>query len=232
MRLWLFIWCALGLGLIGLKAHLDRSVLKYPDVAVRVGGETFLIPRALIASDAGWRTDLRRLAGCWDAREGGVVQAASSVAGCDQPLAFRLKVPPQAIGGDASGQPVEAVFWTAYAPPAEHLPQLMQAWRGDGEWAGRRLVMRPDWSVVRLESGSSPWVHLLAREPRAGERIQELYAGRCYRPEPLSDAGMTCTAVVRIGHSAAFEYSLGPDEVMGFGVLRVGFDALARRWRR
>lgn len=232
MRLWLYIWCAFGLSLIGLKAHLDRTVLKYPDVAVRAGGDTYLIPRAMIASDVGWRGDLRRLAGCWDAREGGVVQAASFVAGCNDALALRLNVPLHTIGGDASGRPVEAVFWTAYAPPAEHSRQLLQAWRGADEWAGRRLVARPDWTVVRLESNASPWVHLLDREPRAGERLDGLYAGRCYRPEALSDAGMTCTVVVRIGHSAAFEYVLGADEVMAFGALRAGFDALARRWRR
>jgi hypothetical protein len=141
-------------------------------------------------------------------------------------------VPLHSIGGEAPGRSIEAVFWTAYTPPAEHVAQLMQAWRGEGEWTGRRLVPRSDWNAVRLESGSTPWVHLLAREPRPGERLDALYAGRCYRPEPLSDAGMTCTVVVRIGQRAAFEYALGPDDLMGFGPLQVGFVALAQSWRR
>lgn len=232
VRLAALIWCAVGLGLIGLKAHLDRTVLKYPDIGVRSGAETFFVPRAMIVSHAGWRADLRRLAGCWDAREAGVVQAVSFVAGCDEAQALRLTMPAAELGYEVPGKAIDAMFWSAYVPPREHAAQLVQAWRGHGDWAGRRIVERPDWDVVRLESAASPWVHLLVRAPDAGEPLDALYAGRCYRPEPLSDAGMTCSAVVRIGHKAALEFELGPDQVGAFGLVRGRLAALGQSWRR
>lgn len=236
MRLALLIWCALGLGLIGLKAHLDRAVLKYPDIAVRSGHEAYFIPRAMIVERDGWRGDLRRFAGCYDAREAGVIQASAIVAGCDAPQMLALSVPARALGFEAEGvlrgKPLVAVFWSSYVPPAEHLPQLAQAWAGRGEWVGRRAVPRADWSVVRLESAATPWVPLIAREPVAGETIGSLYAGRCYKPEPLSDIGSTCTVVVRLGHAAAVEFSLGPDEVADLAAVRGGLAAAIAGWKR
>ena len=41
MRWPLLIWCAFGVAVMGLKLHLDRTALKYPDVAVRAGEETY-----------------------------------------------------------------------------------------------------------------------------------------------------------------------------------------------
>jgi hypothetical protein len=210
-------------------------LLKYPDVAVRAGNETFFIPREMIANREGWRADLMRLAGCWDAREAGVVRAAAFVADCHV-QALRLKVPSQALGaGEAlRGQALALEFWPAYAPPVEHTAQLAQAWAGQGEWTGRRVVPRSDWQLVQVVSANSPWVHLLVREPQRGDRAElgRLYAGRCYRPEALSDVGMTCTVAVRVGAWAAVEYSLGPDEMMAFGAVRQGVLAEAQRWLR
>jgi hypothetical protein len=235
MRLALLIWCAVGAAAIGLKAHLDWTLLKYPDVAVRSGAETFFIPRETIGNREGWRADLMRLAGCWDAREAGVVRAVGLVADCGV-QGLRLDVPARTLGPESEqvlrGEPLRVQFWPAYAPPLEHTAQLARAWAGKGEWVGRRVVSRPDWQMVQIVSPNSPWVHLLVREPRRGERaeLERLYAGRCYRPEVLSDVGMTCSVALRVGAWAAVEYSLGPDQIIGFDAVRDGVSAEAGRW--
>ena len=236
MRLAIAVWCVIGASLIGLKAHLDRTVLKYPDVAVRAGGETYFIPRALISGTDGWHADMMRLAGCWDAREAGVVQAAAIAADCSGARALHLKIPAHALGSDAEaalrGQPLEAAFWTGYAPPQDHVVQLVEAWRGQGEWAQRRVVARDDWQLVQIMSANSPWVPLLTAMPVRGDgrELAALYAGRCYRPETLSDAGMTCALSLRFEANVAVEYSLGPDEIGGFVPVQSALRGQVERW--
>ena len=87
--------------------------------------------------------------------------------------------------------------------------------------------------LFRVESAASPWVHLLTHEPQVGDEaeLERFYAGRCYRPEPMSDAGITCTFVLRIGGNAAIEYELGPDEMMSFVPIRDGLMAKTANWR-
>ncbi len=236
MRRALLIWCAFGALVIGLKAYLDRTVLQYPDVAVRAGADTYFIPRRMVATD-GWRADLKRLAGCWDAREGGVLPAASAMANCNGANALPLKIPANDLGADAEiglrSKPLPVQFWRAYTPPDDHLPQLEKAWAGTQEWAGRRLILRADWQMFRIEAAGTPWVYLLKIEPQRGniEELAEAYAGRCYRPEPKSDAGITCNFVLPIGPNAAIEYSLGPDEMMSMVPLRDGLIAATSSWR-
>ena len=231
------IWCAISVLVIGLKAYLDRTVLRYPDVAVRAGAETYFIPRRMVATDT-WRADLQRFAGCWDAREGGVLPAASAVANCDGTNALSLKIPANDLGADAEigmhAKPLPVQFWRAYTPPDDHLPQLAKAWAGTQEWAGRKLILRADWQMFRIEAPGTPWVYLLKMEPRSGtaEELAELYAGRCYRPEQMSDAGITCNFVLPVGPNAAIEYALGPDEMMSMVPLRDGLIAAIASWRR
>jgi hypothetical protein len=224
LRLGLILWCVLGLGLIGLKAHIDRTHAKYAEVAVKAGSATYFVPRAYVV-DSGWRADLMQLGGCWDVREAGMLPLAS-VADCDAARSLKLRIPARALGAEAEaslrGKPLDAVFWAHYAPPAEHTPQLLQAWAGRGEWDGRVVVRRDDWGLVRLQTTRSPWVPLLTTEPQTGDpsELAALYAGRCYRPDALSDIGMTCALALRMPSGAVIEYALGPDEIGAFGVLR------------
>lgn len=235
MRLGLILWCVVGLGLIGLKAHLDRTQLKYSDIAVKVGRVTYFVPRTHVL-DNGWRADLMRLSGCWDVREAGVLPVAATVADCDSGRSLKLRIPARALGAEAEaalrGKPLDAVFWTSYAPPAEHMPQLVDAWAGRGEWAGRVAVRREDWGLVRLQTTRSPWVPLLTAEPQTGDpsELAALYAGRCYRPDTLSDIGMTCALALRTPHGAVLEYSLGPDEIEQFAGLQQAMLALSGIW--
>lgn len=231
MRLGLILWCALGLGLIGLKAHLDRAQVKYADIAVKAGSATYFVPRAFVVQD-GWRADLMRLNGCWDAREAGVL----ALTGCERDRSLRLRIPARAFGAETEaaliGRPMDVVFWAAYSPPVEHTAQLVEAWAGRGEWDGRYVVRRDDWGLVRLQSPRSPWVPLLTGEPQTGDpaELAALYAGRCYRPDALSDVGMTCAVAVRTAHGAVIEYTLGPDEAGSFGIVRQAVSAQAQRW--
>ena len=231
----LLIWCALGAGLIGLKAHLDHTAAKYPEVAVRAGGDTYFIPRAFVRTN-GWRADVQRLAGCWDAREAGLVPVAAPVAACGS-VPLELEVPASAFGADGEtalrGKPLRAIFWPSYAPPAEHLVQLVDAWSGKGQWLGRSIAVRRDWQLATIASANTPWIHLLTGEPKSGSpgELASLYAGRCYRPEPLSDVGMTCDVAIRL-KGAAIEYSLGPDEAASFALLRSAIRQYTDRLRR
>ena len=233
----LLIWCAFGALVITLKAHLDRTALKYADVAVRAGGEVYYIPRDMINGE-GFRADMMRLAGCWDVREAGLLPVAAPVADCGASQSVRLSVASRDLGPEVEiglrGKRLPITFWPAYAPPEEHLPQLEEAWAGKGLWEGRRVVLRADWQVFRLESSFSPWVHLLTHEPQRGDaaELDNLYAGRCYRPEQMSDAGITCTFVLRVGGKAAIEYALGPDEMMSVVPVREGLMAKTASWRR
>lgn len=236
MRLIFISWCAVGLGLIGLKAYVDRAHLKYDSVAVTAGTTMYLIPRSFVEAD-GWRADLMRVAGCWDAREPGLLPVAASIAGCSGGRSLRLRIPARALGpevdGVLRGRPLDAVFWPHYAPPAQHMPQLMQAWAGHDEWAGRFVVHRDDWHLVRLQTVRSPWVPLLSAEPLTGDpsELARLYAGRCYRPDALSDIGMTCAFALKFAGGAVLEFAIGPDEIMQFGLLREGLVEGVARWR-
>ncbi|NOT41194.1 MAG: hypothetical protein HOP13_11945 [Alphaproteobacteria bacterium] len=235
MRLGFIIWCVLGLSLIGLKAHVDRAQLKYSDVAVKAGTATYLIPRAFVEG-GGWRADMMRVAGCWDAREAGVLPVTASAAGCGAERSLRLRIPARVLGAEVEaalrGKILDAMFWTSYLPPAGHMTQLAHAWAGHGEWAGRLVVPREDWGLVRLQSPRSPWVPLLTAEPQTGDpnELAALYAGRCYRPDALSDIGMTCAVAVRTAQGAVLEYELGPDEVGSFALLRQAMTALTAAW--
>ena len=230
----LLLWCALGAGLIGFKAYIDRTAAKYPDIAVNAAGVTYFIPRAY-ANDGGWRGDMKRIAGCWDAREAGILPLAGP-ADCNAPRALHLKLRRGATEGEAptSAATREVTFWTGYAPPAEHFAMLTGAWTGKGQWQGRAAAMRGDWQLVLVASSASPWTFLLSAQPASGSpaELERLYAGRCYRPEPLSDAGMTCDLVLRLDGGSALEYSLGPDEIMNFVPIRDALRTEAAAWRR
>jgi hypothetical protein len=234
----LLIWSVFGLIVLGVKAQLDSTALKYPDVAIRAGDEVYFIPREMVGGDKHFRADFMRLAGCWDAREPGLLPAAAAFADCGTSQSMRLKVAAKTLGTDAEiglrGKPMKITFWPDYAPPGEHLPELVNAWAGKDTWAGRRIILRADWLLFRLESASSPWVHLLTHEPQKGDEaeLEKIYAGRCYRPEPQSDAGITCTFVLRIGGKAAIEYDLGPDEIMSLVPIRDGLIAATSSWRK
>ncbi|MGH7950092.1 MAG: hypothetical protein ACREQF_12760 [Candidatus Binataceae bacterium] len=234
----LLVWCAIGLLVIALKAYLDRTALKYPDVALRAGDDVYYIPRDMVGGDKGFRADFQRLAGCWDAREQGLLPAAAAIADCGVTQSLPLKIAAKDLGFDAEiglrGRPLKITFWPDYAPPGEHLPQLVEAWGRKGAWADRRVVLRADWMLFRVESAASPWVHLLTHEPQKGDEAElaSLYAGRCYRPEPMSDAGITCTFVLRIGPKAAIEYELGPDEMLSFVPIRDALVAKTASWMK
>jgi hypothetical protein len=238
VRIPLLIWCAISVVVIGLKAYLDRTALQYPDVAVEAGGDVYYIPRHMVGGDKGFRADFQRLAGCWDAREPGLLPAAAILADCGTAQSIRLTVAAKDLGTDAEiglrGKPLAVTFWPDYAPPGEHLPQLVEAWSRQGAWADRRIVLRAEWMLFRVESSASRRVHLLTHEPQKGDaaELARLYAGRCYRPEPTSDAGITCTFVLRIGGKAAIEYRLGPDEMMSFVPIRDGLMAKTSTWRK
>lgn len=237
MRLAFIIWCALGLGLIGLKAYVDRAHSKYADVAVRAGAATYFIPRAFVASE-GWRADMMRVAGCWDAREAGVLPAVSGLTSCDGERSLNLRIAARSLGADADaalrGVALDAVFWPSYAPPAQHLQQLAHAWAARDEWTGRFAVHRDDWQLVRLESVRSSWVPLLIAEPQTGDpsELATLYAGRCYRPDTLSEIGMTCTVALRLAGGAVVEYEVGADEIAQFAMLRGAVQAEVASWVR
>jgi hypothetical protein len=89
----LVIWILFGLTLLGVKAMLDLSSARYPDVAIRAGAATYFIPRTIILNGDSFSADLARVSGCWDVREAGMVQAAASVAGAIRRGRFTLTCP-------------------------------------------------------------------------------------------------------------------------------------------
>lgn len=232
-----WIWCALGAVVIGAMGYLESQSNKYPDVALRAGTDVYFIPRDMIDAK-GMRVDLMRVAGCWDARETGLLPIAGVLPDCGSRQAIRLGVPAKSLGPDAEvtlrGKPLQIVFWPAYVAPSEHVPELEAAWAGKNEWAGRKVVLRADWQLFRVEAAGSPWVHLLSAEPTKGdaEELQRLYAGRCYRPEKMTDAGITCSFVQRVGPSAAIEFELGPDEMMSVVQVREGLRIATGTWKK
>ena len=236
MRWGLIAWCVAGAGLLGLKAHLDLTAGKYPDVAVRAGTAVYFVPRDLVKNIDGWRADLLRLSGCWDARESGVVQAAASLAGCAEPLALQLDLTrlSRTIDGDAvtDGAPKDFALWRNYAMPAEQLLDLRQAWAGEGAWTNRNVVDRGDWQLFRIESAGTPWIYLLRAAPDRSVDIAAYYAGRCFRPDSVGDLGMSCSFVSHLGHGVALEYTLEADRLSRFALIRDRSAVLVRSWRR
>lgn len=237
MRTALLIWCALGAIVIGAMGYVESQSNKYPDVALRAGKDVYFIPREMVDAK-GMRVDLMRMAGCWDARQSGILPIASLLPDCGSRQAIKLGVPAKSLGPDAEvtlrGKPLEITFWPAYVAPTEHVPELEKAWAGKNEWQGRKVMLRADWQLFRLEASGSPWVHLLTAEPVKGdaEELQSLYAGRCYRPEASSDAGITCSFVQRVGPTAAIEFELGPDEMMSVVQVREGLKSATANWKR
>jgi hypothetical protein len=227
------IWCAIGFSVLALKAHLDLTGQKYADVAVASAGTTYFIPRPWVRSE-GWRADLMRLAGCWDAREPGLVGAAAAIA-CEKSRRLNLVVPTADLGGDVAAalraERFAAVFWSQYEPPADQLEEFEAAWRGEGDWRGRQATWRDDWGLWRVETGPSPWVYLMADAPKSsdGGDLRRSYAGRCYRPERASDAGMSCSFVLRDA-AAALEFALTSDEMMCFVALLQALTSILNGW--
>jgi hypothetical protein len=219
------------------KTKLEAMANAHADVAVRAGNETYFIPAKLVRTD-GWRTDLLRVAGCWDARDAAMVAGISSFAGCDTSHRVPLALPTSMFGLDVAmgvHKPIiAATFWPNYTPPADQTAQLADAWAGRGAWAGRRSILRADWQMWRVETPASPWVYLLSNVPQKGDadELRQFYAGRCYRPEKASDAGMTCSFALHVGASAVLEFNLAADEMMSFVSLREALMARAGAWRK
>lgn len=226
----------MGAGVLVGAKRLDEVAAARPVLAVRSGPETYLIPTAFVRS-GGLRVQLMRLAGCWDARDGAYFVAAASFVDCRvRSIALALPAP---MFGDAvtetfRARELDARFWPVYVAPSQELADLAGAMRGQRDWAGRQVTLRADWKLWRVESTTSPWMFLLSAEPKHGDvaELSRLYAGRCYRPERVGDAGMTCDFALRVGAEAAIEFSLGADEMMSFVGLRDALLARVGEWRR
>lgn len=223
----LAIWILFGLTLLGVKAMLDLSAARYPDVAIRAGAATYFIPRKLILNEDTFNADLARMSGCWDAREAGMVQVAASVAGCNAPRALHLDLSGVDASHPIAGRHMANVaFWRNYAPPAQHLQELVPQ-------IGKAIPYeRTDWRLSRLDLPGTPWVYLFTQAPRDAADAGTRYAGRCYRSDIGTDIGMTCTVVERLAGGAALEYSLGPDGVAEMAQVRADALSLLARWRR
>ncbi len=223
----LISWIVFGLALLGVKAMLDLSSARYPDVAIRAGAATYFIPRGMILNEDTFNADLARMSGCWDVREAGMVQAAASVAGCDTPRALHLD-----LSGDQASHPfagrhmADVAFWRNYAPPAQHLQELVP------QIGKTAPYERPDWRLLRLDLPGTPWVYLFTQAPQDAADAGTRYAGRCYRSDIGTDIGMTCTVVERLAGGAALEYSLGPDGVAELAQVRADALSMLSRWRR
>lgn len=225
MRLGLVAWCIAGLLVVGLKAHLDLRARDHADVAVRASGAVYRIPAAIVTNGEGWRVDLRRLAGCWDARQAGLVPLLAPAAACTgaRGLALeldRLAARPVLLSSHA----VDVVFWTGFEPPASHAQALAAL-------VGRVAPTRSSrWQLYRLDEPGTPWVYLLTRAPRDAIDAAAAYAGRCYRADIGTDIGMTCSLVVRLPGGGALSFSLGPEGVAMLPEVRDEAVALAQGW--
>ena len=156
-----------------------------------------------------------------------MVQAASSVAGCDTPRALHLD-----LSGVHASHPfvgrymANVAFWRNYTPPAQHLQELVPQ-------IGKTIPYeRSDWRLSRLDLPGTPWVYLFTQAPQDAGDAGTHYAGRCYRSDIGTDIGMTCTVVERLAGGAALEYSLGPDGVAELAQVRADALSLLARWKR
>ncbi|MEQ1752562.1 MAG: hypothetical protein ABL973_00350 [Micropepsaceae bacterium] len=228
MRWGLIIWCLAGLVALGMKAHLDLTAAKYPDIAVRAGNSVYHVPRTIVTNEESWRADVARLSGCWDAREAGVLGFTSTVTGCDRPRALHLDFA-RLPGADLSllgRYALNAAFWRNYQPPAEQLREL------SGVWGRVPVAYRSDWQLFRIDVPGTPWVYLLAAMPKSREQITDVFAGRCFRSDFATDIGMSCSFVEHLDSRAALEYSFGPDAVPEFAAMRASALDVVRRWKR
>jgi len=225
MRRGLVAWLGFGLAVLGVKAAVDLRDARFDDVAVRAGATVYHVPRAIVQNGTVLQADMARLAGCWDARDGGLVPALAGLGVCDGPRGLHLDL---ARLRDLAPLLVrharDAVFWRDYVPPAAHLQDLRRALRqGSPAWHAR-------WGLYRLDETGTPWVHLLVRLPRPGEDPGALQAGRCFRADAIFDIGMTCTLVERLPGGAGLEVSLGPEGVADMPGVRAELAALVRSW--
>lgn len=226
MRLGLIAWCALGAAVVGIKAHLDLRARDQADIAVRAADIVYRIPSSIVTNGEGWRTDLMRLAGCWDARQAGLVPALAPAADCDEARALaldlaRLEVRPAQLSAYA----VDVVFWTRFEPPASHLQALSGL---VGQVAPQHSSR---WQLYRLDEPGTPWVYLLTYPPRTVAEASAAYAGRCYRADIGTDIGMTCSLVERLPGGGALSFSLGPEGVAVLPGVRLEAVALVQGWR-
>lgn len=222
--------------LVGVK-RLDEIAASRADLAVRSGGETYFIPSAFVRS-GGLSVQLMRLAGCWDARDAPYVEAAASLSDCGKVHSIKLVLATSALGADVAQTihkpSLTLFFWPEYRPPDEEIVAVDGAIAARGDFSGRQVTWREDWKLWRVEVAASPWVYLLIDQPRSGDmrELARLYAGRCYRPERVGDAGMTCEFALRVGSAAVVEFSLGADEMMSFVQVREALLARVAEWRR
>jgi hypothetical protein len=222
----LIAWCVFGVMLLGLKAHLDLTARKYPDVAVNGAGVTYHVPKTIVTNGDSWRADAARLAGCWDAREAGLVGGLSGASGCDAPRALHLDL--ARLGGEGlmSRYSSNVALWRNYAAPPEQLQQAKDALRSG------HVMYREDWGFHRVEAPGSSWVFLFVAPPVSEAQVDALYAGRCFRSDFGSDIGMSCTMVERLPGGVALEYSFGPDAIPEVPELRREAQGLLASWRR
>jgi hypothetical protein len=223
----LISWIVFGLALLGVKATLDVSHGRYPDVAIRAGASTYFIPRNLILNGDTFSADLARVSGCWDAREAGMVQATASIAGCHTPRALHLDLSGvQAVHPFVGRYMASVAFWRNYVPPAQHMQELSPQ-------IGKVLPYeRAGWQLLRIDLPGSPWVYLFTRVPQNADDAARAYAGRCYRSDIGTDIGMTCTVVERLSGDAALEYALGPEGVAEMAQVRAYAQSMLAKWKR
>jgi hypothetical protein len=156
-----------------------------------------------------------------------MVQAAASVAGCDTPRALHLNLSGVNASHPFAGRHMANVaFWRNYAPPAQHLQELVP------QIGKTAPYERAGWQLLRIDLPGSPWVYLFTRAPQDADDAERTYAGRCYRSDIGTDIGMTCTVVERLAGDAALEYSLGPDGVAEMAQVRADAQSMLARWRR
>jgi hypothetical protein len=187
---------------------------------------TYHVPRTLVTNADSWRADVSRFAGCWDAREAGVIGGLSGASGCDAPRALHLDL--ARLGGEGllPRYASNVALWRNYAPPQEQLQQAKAALRSG------HVVYSGDWAFHRVEAPGSAWVYLFAAPPASEVQVDALFAGRCFRSDFGTDIGMSCTVVERLAGGIALEYSFGPDAIPEVPTLRREAQTLLANWRR
>lgn len=225
MRRGLVAWLGLGLAVLGVKAAVDLRDARFDDVAVRAGAAVYMVPRRLVQNGTEIRADVARLAGCWDARDAGLLPLLAAFGACDGPSGLHLDLSRlQAEAPLLSRHAREVVFWRTYAPPASQAETLRTLLRRGAPSLNER------WNLYRIDEPGAPWVHLLSRPPHPGEDAAAVQSGRCFRADATFDIGMTCTLVERLPGGAGLEVSLGPEGVADMPGVRAELAALLRSW--